>query len=597
MTLPDDPRDKFRRLIRSEEETQADPPAEPARPLRDPLPPSRFPALDENNMPLPRRVSETDQGGTRVTPAAFETGTSPRRTYAARAANPPTGETGFIAGLRHFYNRGCLLQGIILLLFALVILGLCLGSLALYEYYSIASALPSVSDLQQRSSQFETTRILDRNGNLLYEIVDPNAGRRTFVPLTRISPSLVAATIATEDKEFYSHPGYDLFAIARALWQNYISGETVSGASTITQQLARSILLDPAERTQRTYLRKAREIILAAEITRRYSRDEILEIYLNEIYYGNLAYGVQAASETYFGTSAENLSLAQAAFLAGLPQSPSIYDIHTNRDATLARDQQVLSLMLAASIEQHCIRVSNSAEPICIDADSAAGAYREIRDYNFPSPNFNMRFPHWVNYVRAQLELQPNYDAQTFYRAGWTVQTTLDPTLQEQAQQLVTAQVAQLAANNAHDGALVAIKPSTGEILAMVGSADYYNESISGQVNMAVSQTRQPGSSIKPINYVAAFEKGWTPATLIWDVPSQFPPSGDPNDTREPYEPNNYDGKFHGPVTVRTALANSFNVPAVKTLQFVGVYGDGGMVAMAKRLGLTSLDAMTTGCP
>ncbi len=342
----------------------------------------------------------------------------------------------------------------------------------------------------------------------------------------------------------------------------------------------------PTERTQRTYLRKAREIILAAEITRRYSRDEILEIYLNEIYYGNLAYGIQAASETYFGTSAENLTLAQAAFLAGLPQSPSIYDIHTNRDATLARDQQVLSLMLAASIEQRCIHVSNSAEPICVDADSAAGAYREIRDYNFPSPNFNMRFPHWVNYVRSQLELQPNYDAQTFYRAGWTVQTTLDPVLQEQAQQLVTAQVAQLAANNAHDGALVAIKPSTGEILAMVGSADYYNESISGQVNMAVSQTRQPGSSIKPINYVAAFEKGWTPATLIWDVPSQFPPSGDPNDPREPYEPNNYDGKFHGPVTVRTALSNSFNVPAVKTLQFVGVYGDGGMVAMAKRLGL-----------
>ena len=212
-----------------------------------------------------------------------------------------------------------------------------------------------------------------------------------------------------------------------------------------------------------------------------------------------------------------------------------------------------------------------------------------MRDYNFPSPNFNMRFPHWVNYVRTQLELQPNYDAQTFYRAGLTVQTTLDPVLQEQAQQLVTPRWPQLAANNAHDGALVAIKPSTGEILAMVGSADYYNEAISGQVNMAVSQTRQPGSSIKPINYVAAFEKGWTPATLIWDVPSEFPPSGDPNDPREPYKPNNYDGKFHGPVTVRTALSNSFNVPAVKTLQFVGVYGDGGMMAMAKRLGYTSL--------
>jgi membrane peptidoglycan carboxypeptidase len=161
--------------------------------------------------------------------------------------------------------------------------------------------------------------------------------------------------------------------------------------------------------------------------------------------------------------------------------------------------------------------------------------------------------------------------------------------LQEQAQQLVTDQVAALAANNAHDGALVALKPATGEILAMVGSADYYNEAISGQVNMADSATRQPGSAMKPINYVAAFEKGWTPATLIWDVPSEFPPSGNPDDPREPYKPRNYDGKFHGPVTVRTALANSFNVPAVKTLQFVGVYGDGGMVEMAKRFGYTSL--------
>jgi 1A family penicillin-binding protein len=540
-------------------------------------------------MPLPRRVSDTDVGGTRVTPAAFEIGTSPRHTQYVRGAPPPNGPRGIYAGLQRFANRGCVVQSIVLMLFLAVIAGLCLASLALYEYYSIASSLPAVSDLQQRTSQFETTRILDRNGNLLYEIVDPNAGRRTFVPLERISPNVVAATIATEDKDFYSHPGYDMFAIARALWQNYVSGETVSGASTITQQMARSILLSPSERAQRTYLRKAREILLAAEITRRYTRDEILEIYLNEIYYGNLAYGIQAAAQTYFGTSAENLTLAQSAFLAGLPQSPSVYDIHTNREATLVRNQQVLSLMLAASFEQGCIHVSNSEQPVCVDAPAAAAAATEIRDYNFPSPNFNMRFPHWVNYVRSQLELQPNYNAQDFYRAGWTVQTTLDPVLQEQAQEMVTAQVAKLVENNAHDGALVALKPATGEILAMVGSADYYNEAISGQVNMAVSQTRQPGSAMKPVNYVAAFEKGWTPATLIWDVPSEFPPSGDPNDPREPYKPNNYDNKFHGPVTVRTALANSFNVPAVKTLQFVGVYGPGGMVEMAKRLGYTSL--------
>jgi len=587
--MTDDPRDKFRRLIKSEEETQAEPPPGSPRPAGS-MPQAGYPALDKDNMPLPRRVSETDIGGTRVTPAAFEIGTRPRRTMSGQRLRPPSKPpTAFSSKLAEFARRGCVVRGIVLMLFVVVILGLCLASVALYEYYSIASSLPSVSDLQQRTSQFETTRILDRNGNLLYEIVDPNAGRRTYVPLERISPNLVAATIATEDKDFYSHPGYDLFAIMRALWQNYVSGETVSGASTITQQMARSILLSPSERSQRTYLRKAREILLAAEITRRYSRDEILEIYLNEIYYGNLAYGVQAASETYFGTSAENLTLAQSAFLAGLPQSPSVYDIHTNREATLGRNKQVLSLMLAASLEQGCIDVSNSQQPVCVDAQVAGQAALEMEAYAFPSPNFNMRFPHWVNYVRSQLELQPNYDAQSFYRAGWTVQTTLDPVLQEQAQQLVTAQVATLAANNAHDGALVALNPRTGEILAMVGSADYYNEAISGQVNMAVSATRQPGSSIKPINYVAAFEKGWTPATLIWDVPSEFPPSGNPDDPREPYKPNNYDGKFHGPVTVRTALANSFNVPAVKTLQFVGVYGDGSMVEMAKRLGFTSL--------
>ncbi len=585
--MTDDPRDKFRRLLRSEEETRGEPPAEPAR-ISERETPDSFPALDEHNMPLPRRVTETDVDGTRVTPAALG-GTSPQRAVLPRRSGPPPSRPrAQTSGLGRFRRWGCVVQSLIVLAFLVVAVGLCLVSLALIEYYSIASSLPSVSDLQQHSSQFETTRILDRNGDLLYEILDPNAGRRTYVTLDKISPTLLAATVATEDKDFYSHPGYDVVAIGRALWQNYVSGETVSGASTITQQMARSILLSPDERTQRTYLRKAREIILAAEITRRYSKDEILELYLNEIYYGNLAYGIEAAAETYFATTADKLTLAQAAFLAGLPQSPAVYDIHTNREATLERDQQVLSLMLAVSFTQNCIHVGNSDQPVCVDAASAAKAAVEMRDYHFPSPDINMRYPHWVNYVRSQLE--SNYDAQTIYRAGFTIQTTLDPKLQDVAQELVSTQVAALAANNAHDGALVAIKPSTGEILAMVGSADYSNAAISGQVNMAVSETRQPGSSIKPITYVAAFEKGWTPATLIWDVPSEFPPSGDPDDPHEPYIPNNYDGKFHGPVTVRTALANSFNVPAVKTLQFAGLYGDGGMIAMAKRLGITSFN-------
>jgi len=413
------------------------------------------------------------------------------------------------------------------------------------------------------------------------------------VPLSRISPNLVAATIATEDKDFYNHPGFDLFAIIRALWENYRTGGQGGGASTITQQLARNLLLSPEERVQRTYRRKAREIILAAEITRRYSKDEIIELYLNENFYGNWAYGIQAAAETYFNNTADQLTLAQSSFLAGLPQSPAVYDIYTNRDATLIRQQQVLVLMYQLSQERGgCIEVSNSETPVCVDAPDATNAANEIKAYTFDPVNIAVRYPHWVNYVRAQLE--ELYDPQTIYRSGFTIYTTLDPTIQDVAQEIVARQVAALADKNATNGALVAIKPSTGEILAMVGSADFYNESISGQVNMAISPTRQPGSSIKPITYVAAFEKGWTPATLIWDVPSEFPPSGNPDDPREPYKPVNYDGKFHGPMTVRTALSNSFNVPAVKTLEFVGIYDDpetpekDGMVSMAERLGIVS---------
>lgn len=564
-----------RRILSSEEETQAEPSSGAVQPPVDIW-------LDEYNLPRPRYVPERDLEGTRVTRAAYEPVTHPI---------PPSPPSIWTGGMGQ--SLGCALYLLIAALFLLV-LGLIVGtSFFLYQYYSIAQTLPSVEALRQRASQFETTRLLDRNGNVLYEVLDPHAGRRTYVPLNKISPLLVAATIAAEDKSFYTHPGYDIFAILRALWQNYTQGEIVSGASTIPQQLARALLLSPEERAQRTYIRKAREIILAAEITRRYSKDEILELYLNEIYYGNLAYGIEAAAETYFGTTADRLTLAQAAFLAGLPQSPATYDVYTDPEAAFRRQQDVLLLMVRASLEQGCIRVSNAPQPICVTAEMAAQAAKEIRTTPFRAPQITMRYPHWVTYVRQILESQ--YDPQTIYRSGFTVYTTLDPALQDVAQSIVTTQVRALADKHVTNGALVAIRPSTGEILAMVGSADFYNEAISGQVNMAISPTRQPGSSIKPITYVAAFEKGWTPATLIWDVPSEFPPSGDPNDPRPPYKPVNYDGKFHGAVTVRSALANSYNVPAVKALQFVGIYDDpttpqkDGMIAMAERLGITSL--------
>ena len=444
----------------------------------------------------------------------------------------------------------------------------------------------------RRASQFETTRILDRSGNVLYEILDPNAGRRTYVPLDRISPYLLAGTIATEDKGFYSHPGFDPLAIARAFWQNYQGGDIVSGASTITQQLARALLFSPEERVEQSYQRKLREAILAAEITRRYSKDEILELYLNEIYYGNLAYGIEAAAETYFGATADKLTLGQAAFLAGLPQAPAIYDVYTNPQAAFNRQEDVLVLMYETSEEQGCIYVSNNPQRICVDPVSVTVASSEIKEYAFNSPAVKIRYPHWVNYVRFLLEAQ--FDAQTIYRSGFSVHTTLDPDLQDLAQSAVSERVDDMAAQNARNGALVAIRPATGEILAMVGSPDFYDEAASGQVNMAINP-RQPGSAIKPLTYLAAFEKGWTPATLLWDVPSEFPPSGREDDPRPPYKPVNYDGRYHGPVTLRSALANSYNVPAVKALQFVGIYddpnqpGEDGLIAISNRLGITTL--------
>ncbi len=488
--------------------------------------------------------------------------------------------------------KSCLVYGVLGILFIGVITGIIVISILIFQYFRIASDLPSVDHLRDYASQFETTRIYDRNGNLIYEIIDPNAGRRTYVTIDEISPYLIAATIATEDKDFYSNPGFDPLGILRALWQNYTSGKVVSGASTITQQLARTLLLSPEERTQITTRRKAREIVLAAEITRKYSKDEILELYLNENNYGNLAYGIEAAAETYFNTTADQLDLAKASFLAGLPQAPATYDIFTNPEASLFRQMDVLNLMYQLSYERSCISIARTQVPVCVTLDEAVAAAQEIENFEFEQRLVSMPYPHWVNFIRVQLE--ERFDPQTIYQSGFKVYTTLDPELQEYAQTAVTRQVNELVENNATGGALVAIQPNSGKILAMVGSADFFNDEIAGQVNMAVAP-RQPGSSIKPLTYTAAFEKGWTPSTLIWDVPSEFPPSGDQTDTRPPYEPVNYDEKFHGPVLLRTALASSYNIPAVKTLDYVGIYDDpntpekDGLIAFAERLGISTL--------
>jgi penicillin-binding protein 1C len=556
---------------------------------------------------LPKNVSEVDNQATRVTPSAYRSAPQKNQTTQPSGAQPsrpavpsptpgrrPSEMTRPQKTDPKKTRRKRLLRVFLAFVFLIILIALIIGSFGIYQYFRIASTLPDVSELRDRASQFETTRILDRDGNILYEILDPNAGRRTYVALDDISPYLIAATIATEDKDFFTHPGFDMFAMTRALWQNYTAGEIRSGASTITQQLARALLLEPTERYDQSYQRKAREVVLAYQITQEYSKEEILELYLNENYYGNLSYGIEAAAETYFRSSADALNLWQSAFLAGIPQAPSVYDIFNNRDATLYRQRSVLVLMYELSQERNCIDISGERPSVCVSYVEATQAGIDLAEYDFPVQIFGMRYPHWVVYVRSLLEEQ--FDAQTIYRSGFTVHTTLDPTLQDEAERIVANQVAGLMDNNAFNGALVAIDPNSGEILAMVGSADFHNDAIDGQVNMAVSQTRQPGSAIKPLTYVAAFEKGWTPSTLIWDVRSEFPPSTDPFDTNPPYVPVNYDRRYHGPVTVRSALANSYNIPAVKTLEFIGIYDnpdtpfEDGFIAFARRLGITSLN-------
>lgn len=490
---------------------------------------------------------------------------------------------------------GCLLRLAILGIFVIIFAAAASIAFAFIQYQSIKNSpdFPDVHTLREHAPKFETTYILDRNGDILYEIIDPNAGRRTFVPLQDISPLLIAATIATEDQEYYNHPGFDPIAIGRALIQNYLAHETVSGASTITQQLARSLLLTPEERYTVSYQRKAKEIVLAAELTRLYSKEEILEIYINQANYGNLAYGIQAAAETYFHTTADNLTYGEATFLAGLPQAPAIWNIHDNFEATLNRHTQVLTLTYEMSQKYGCIEVSPYHDQVCVTEDDTNLALLEMADYQFEPPVFEMKYPHWVNYIRSWLFSK--YDESVVYQSGLTIHTSLDPEMQNTAEQLVAEQISTMQANEAYNAALVAIDPKTGEILAMVGSPDFYNDEIAGQINMAISP-RQPGSSIKPLTYAAAFEKGWTPSTLIWDIPTDFSPSGLPDEYSPPYQPVNYDGRFHGPVTVRSALANSYNIPAVKALEFVHIYDDpdtpetDGFINFAKRLGITTLN-------
>ena len=456
-------------------------------------------------------------------------------------------------------------RGLFIILLVLFVGGLLVASAAAIGYSLVAADLPRPTELRNRASTFETARIYDRNGQLLYALADPNAGNRTYVPLDRISPYLVQATIATEDKRFYDNPGFDVIGLVRAVAQAAREGEAVAGTSTITQQLVRATLLDEDERTERSYRRKVREIILAAEISRTYSKEEILELYLNEIYYGNLAYGIEAAANTYFNKSAADLTLAEASLLAGLPQAPALWDPYTAPDKALGRQREVLSLMVAN-------------DDINLSDAQAALDEMAVRVFELQRPQVTIRHPHFTFTVLQQAE--ELLGAQSIYRGGLSILTTLDPDAQRQAEEAVAANRDLLAAGGANNASLVALQPQTGEIIAMVGSADFNDEAIAGQVNMALAP-RQPGSSIKPLVYLSAFERGWTPATLLWDVRTEFPDGVNP-----PYIPKNFDDEFHGPVRIRPALGNSYNIPAVKAMEFVGVCE---FISDVQAIGLTQL--------
>jgi 1A family penicillin-binding protein len=426
-----------------------------------------------------------------------------------------------------------------------------------------------------------SSKVYDRHGRLLFEMPPPHAGRHTPVPLEQMPLALQQAVIATEDASFYHNPGVDAWAILRAVWINLRGGEVLSGGSTITQQLARNLLLSPEERYKRTLARKLRETVLAWRLARRYSKGDILALYLNEIYFGNMAYGVEGAAQAYFGKPVRDLDLAECAMLAGLPQAPALYNPLEDLKAAKERQAVVLGLM----VEQGYISA--------LDARLA-----EQEMLSFASAPFEIRAPHFVMYVRGLLEQQ--LGLARLEQGGLQIYTTLDLDLNETARDLVRSRLSRLGAcqaatasvrwqtdcppggHNVRNAALVALNPQTGEILAMLGSPDYFSARIDGAVNGTTS-LRQPGSSIKPVTYAAAFEAGaLTPATMLLDVRTAFV-------TKEgtPYIPLNYDLQFRGPVRAREALASSYNVIAVKVLDSIGVEA---MTGLARRLGIATFD-------
>ncbi len=460
-----------------------------------------------------------------------------------------------------------------------------------------------VAALENYTPAYQTARIFDAEGNLLAAINSQETGARTAVSLAEISPFMIHAIVSQENERFFEDPGFDPIAIARAFYQNVSGGGIESGASTITQQIARNLVLQDRDVTVE---RKVNEILVALEIANRYDKTKILELYLNEIFFANQSYGVEAAANFYFGHSAAQLNFAEAALLASIVPSPAQQDPVANRDAAVAGMRSTMRKMIEIGCLQFshddwpergpfCIadgaemEIEGGGEEVLVRTNDAGGIVggmailqiAEIETTAFEPGQARVTHPHFVDYVRALVEAELGEEA--LYRRGLNIYTTLNPALQEAAQAALSNQVRGLkaAASGVNTGAVMVTDPNTGAIRAMVGSHDF-NDELAGQVNNALS-FQQPGSAIKPFVYMLALQGGdesyLTPASIIWDVPmvEDLGAGGI-------YEPQNVDRRFHGAVPLRYALQNSYNVPTVKV--FRDTVGVGRFANMADDFGL-----------
>ncbi|HRY30831.1 MAG TPA: transglycosylase domain-containing protein [Candidatus Paceibacterota bacterium] len=423
--------------------------------------------------------------------------------------------------------------------------------------------LPNLANFEERKVA-QSTKILDRTGEIvLYDIHGDI--KRTIIPLGEISSYLQKATIAIEDKDFYEHSGIQISAIIRAVFSNLSQGDLLSGqgGSTITQQVIKNALLT----TDKKISRKIKEWVLAPRLEKILTKDQILEIYLNEIPYGGNVYGAEEASLKFFGKQAKDLSLVESAYLAALPQAPTYFSPYgTHTDALEARKNYVLEQM------------RNQGYINQTELETAQSAKVEFEKQE----EFGIKAPHFVMYVRELLE--EKFGKDVIEEGGLRVVTTLDWDLQKKAEEIVKKYSLENAEKySAENGAMVATDPSTGEILVMVGSRDYFDEEIDGNFNIATAK-RQPGSAFKPIVYAEAFTKGYRPETVVFDVSTEF--STACKNGGSCYRPSDYDGKFRGPISLRNALAQSLNIPAVKVLYLAGLRDS---LNLAKKMGIQTL--------